>query len=527
MTREDRKTAERVIQALRQAAPGTARKLGRWQIQRTRRGRKSCRIDILFNRHNPPLVSVRVRPDRTVTVRRAGRPAGEQQMLQVQDPGGEFCRWIRGELISRAFAVTQDPAGVMRELFDVDHSRVQRELERLTEQLALDSVRGSEGWNGKPDFRKDLGFCENIRFAINSATALLLPESGGLLDKETVKRVRELLEPPGDRSLPSPNAYNWAVLNRRTLAELDRTAPGMAQYYGQVCWDRSREPERMHPGQIVAAVREQTGLSGSEWKAFCRIGPGRLLWSDVRSEDHGKYVRLVCRAVSEANQPRASRERLESLTFIGREYQHYRNAPWQHGDPWQAWTKLLGRYLDPEQPEGHGDGLPGPHPLREYDQLRRVMDAFRHHVDNNLPWGPGSWETLVNRSERWHRRMQEERAFPQEQRALSWESDLEEFQDGELTVSPVRTGQELFLLGREMNNCLGSYALRCHRGETRIFRISRDGRTLAAAEIARQDGWRPGWRPGQVEAPQRGRVEPEALALARKLPEMYTGANGK
>ena len=518
---------------LEKAAAAVARKLGKWELLRTHRGVKARTLEIMANRDNPAFTSIRRRSDGTVHASRHGKPQQDEKLLSAQDRQGELTAWIRAELLNRAAEKIGDPQRLTGAVYGprTKSPNVWWTLQDTANRVAWEAVQEEDA------SLKELDLKTKLEAALRRAHAELTGKDGGILESGTLETARKLMDEEYTSPLPTPNAYNWVHLNRTAIKKLEKATPGVARYYTSRCWDPRQEPGRMHPGDIIRAVRDQTQLTKSEWKVFCRIGPERFLrgFPPPEDEEQPSTIQLICRAVAQANQPGTSDSRLDPVIHTGRQCRFYHDARWQAGDAWRAWVNLLSRYLDPRRQVSLPEHLIGT--TEEYrsenEELNRTEDALRNHVERQMPWGPGDWDTLTARSERWHReifyararmaRVNMENGMDAAMEA-AWTSALRGFEEKGVAASPVTTGRELHRLGEEMGNCLGSYTSRCQEGESRIFHITQNGQTAAAAEISRTGK---SWMLRHTEAPRRGPIADAVRELAGRLPDLYALAERK
>ena len=308
--------------------------------------------------------------------------------------------------------------------------------------------------------------------------------------------------------------YNTTALNLPIFQQLTHTSQTTALvYYCIHLADTDRPPQRLdHPGQLVQIVRQALDLTDRQWPYFLKAA--------IVSEEHKPRTAstarwpLACQALADANRPRANPLAMTDVFLNHREHAHFRNANWDHGDAWNAWTSLINRYLEPSQ-----------QPKTQQDLLY-ITDALVYHVDHQLPWGPGTWETLYARAQRWHTQHFQGRPdrsiLPQAAAQSTWDSLLPETIIDRLRFAPLTSGLALSQTGSQMYNCLPNYWHRCLDNTSRIFTVSSPtGTLLAAVEITNTDGI---WRRRQIEAPHRGRIPRGVKNAASKLAKAYQQA---
>ena len=303
-------------------------------------------------------------------------------------------------------------------------------------------------------------------------------------------------------------AYNTIALNKKVFRKLQRTAPKILLHYcDSIVPDHPKAVKLRHPGQVVEAVRSQLNLTPAQWRIFCRA-PHRPRQSDQDPEEHLENIRLACAATAEANQPQADQERLEMAWYRLNHHRFFYQAQWDHGSPWQAWTNLISRFLDPESPP------------RSTGELDSCIDALRHHVEHQLPWGPGDWGTLLRRSQQWHQQLLQQRHGTDP--GITWQSLLASTSINGVEFRPVTDSHQLHTLGTRMQNCLGSYTTRCRENHCRIFTAHREGHLQAALELQHSNGH---WSVGQLEGHSRSTVHPDISIASQQLAQAYQHAH--
>ena len=310
--------------------------------------------------------------------------------------------------------------------------------------------------------------------------------------------------------------YNEAALNHGPITALQETAPPIAQLYIErvVTSYRSKPEPAGHHGEILARTKRFMNMPPSHWKQLCRLAE---MCPEVTGTRTPENLRVICHALTDVNRPEATAEKLRHITQAINHHDFYRDALWDHGDPWKPWIALLNQYLR--------NDLPGEPNHRNFD---RIADALRAHIQDQGTWGPGDWATLLARSERWHDHIRARPAWsvPAEAMAASWESSLPETTIDDFVFTPVTTGKELSTLGRTMGNCLATFWGRCQSGHSRIFTIREPGgrKHTAAVEIQKHGNT---WERGQLEGHHRSRVSDAMKEATAALPGKYQKVHGK
>ena len=339
-----------------------------------------------------------------------------------------------------------------------------------------------------------------------------------MVDKDAARLAIKLFQPdelPENIGACASRHYNTVIMNLDTFRTMSESSPNVLGYF---CRNIAftQDPRKVSgPGEIVENVRTMTKLSGNPagWRYFCRLW---TLEMEREAKQKGENVITPLTAADLAiqiNRPAAPDTALRHVILMEHHHRRYRTAQWEQGDTWKAWTNVLNQFLgawDRQQPPS----------VRE---LNRVQDALNGHIQDNEPWGPGNWENLTARAERWHNLIQERRTTEEKSGdSCSWESLVEHTEYGRVTIRAVTNGRDLRKLGDSMGNCLRTYWQHCFEGRSRIFVIVEDGRTAAAAELRNTNGR---WSTGQIEAPFRGKLRAAIMAAVEALRSMYQKAH--
>ena len=326
------------------------------------------------------------------------------------------------------------------------------------------------------------------------------------------------------RDKPSSREYNAVAINLEVIKEAEESAPNVLRYYLNQIANSHTEPVKLaHAGEIISAVKEATGLSGSQWKTFTKI-PYEAWEQRENAAMSTTAMSRICHVFAQANTAIKSKERaINLIAVLGRPINLRMlsdDMEWSHGDPRQPWANLTREYL----PLYKSDSF------MAYDHAHRqaehIADAIRDTVSNNQPWGKGNWETLVKRADNWaadrNRRQQRESVLRAQRIAeTKWESLIDATCSGDYTFRAVTTGQGLMDLGEEMNNCLANFYTHCKNGDTRIFEVRREDALVAAVELHQSGN---GWEVGQMEGPRRSACPRKVKTGANELRDRYNEA---
>ena len=339
-----------------------------------------------------------------------------------------------------------------------------------------------------------------------------------IIDPKSYQLTKEIFREPysrtGKSENPSIRVYNFTKKNFQTFQQLWVTGQrNPLRYYALNLFGLNAEiPTFKHPGEVIASVKSSLDMTPTQWRAFCRHGS--VSGSQRPGTESLRGLRLACQVLADANRNDADATRAQQVITHFNRHHGFNGQVWSHGDPWKAWTNVIGRFIEP------GDEL------KDTDDLNRVADALRYHIVHDLPWGSGDWATVVARADRWHQETFGPRAayrynVPQEARESKWESALPQTTIDGIVFTPLRTAMELQKAGGRMDNCLATFYHRCEQGESIIFTARLGPSKEAAVELVRIDS---DWRVGQVELVKRATPAPTLRAAAAKLARKYQEA---
>lgn len=363
-----------------------------------------------------------------------------------------------------------------------------------------------------------------------------------ILDHFTVRLMRYIL--PSRRSL---DTYNRLTPIAQVIGKvMDRTPAVAVLWLDSVayCVRRSEGLDRLtnvqSPGDIVRTVQAMAPLAHSAWK---RLARANHLWLErILSDLHRSESAAPALADPIAEQHRW-RKPLYDLMEIRAEHGR---EPKPRAES-LAWTSLY-------QMDNDGDYTSAPENYRQLvlsfyrmtdrrpithedtQTFHNVMDWARYETERTgRPIGKRPWHQYVLSSDRWHREnrpVPAHRLSPEELEALSWDSDLPAYQDGNYLVTPLLSQTELRAEGELMGNCVGagSYAMKCRSGYNRIFHIETIKKTVPNVPVATvqiiDNALNGRWHVGQIQGPssRNYRVPPGARAVARRIPDLYKKA---
>lgn len=333
----------------------------------------------------------------------------------------------------------------------------------------------------------------------------------------------------------STHTYNQFRLNRDTFNILIQNGyQHPLRLYTTVINPPKRRNERIHhPGRVIDALRKALALSPAQWRIFLKIDSNHY----IHQNDPITYIQSRSKFIADLNRPDLDDDQNTEL-FNYPNLMEFQNQPWGHGDTNETWKQVLRSYIahavpqnnanqeQPEQRQGHEERFE-PHRTIPY-----VADALRGTINMDLPWGPGKWNDLMRRAQRWHNQHGNQRNdMPMNLRNTTWDSALTDDQlkhiaeiameDAAGEIEHLGSGKSLQFAAISMNNCLSNYVQGCYEGKSRIFLITADENIIAATQIIRDDK---SWIQGQIEAPNRETLSPLALKASEMILEQYNQA---
>ena len=384
----------------------------------------------------------------------------------------------------------------------------------------------------------------SIRNALSEANEIIHNEmidhrilhlAGTVLSPHSV-RYSLTTNPPGKtHNEISTHTYNLFRLNRDTFNILIQNGyQHPLRLYTTVINPPKRRNERIHhPGRVIEALRKALVLTPAEWRIFLKIDSNHY----IHQNDPITYIKSRTKFIADLNRPDLDDDQNTEL-FNYPNLMEFQNQPWGHGQTDKAWKQVLRSYIahtipqnnenreQPEQQQGYEDQF------QPHRNIPYVADALRGTINMDLPWGPGKWNDLMRRAQRWHNQYgNHPNNMPMNLRNTTWDSALTDDQlehiaetameDATGEIEHLGSGKSLQFAASTMNNCLSNYVQRCYEGESRIFLITADENIIAATQIIRDDK---GWIQGQIEAPNRETIGPLALKTSKMILEQYNQA---
>ena len=307
--------------------------------------------------------------------------------------------------------------------------------------------------------------------------------------------------------------YNNFVRNKPLLDDALTSSRSAAQYYMQYIMPEIHQEVRLNdPGEIITAVKEHLDIDPALWRWFVRL---RGEWQhDQRHRPDPNQLKAVCQLLKATNCTQPDPDRIRALLRM-----HYLTSDlMQDHDhnprPLQAWVTACNRFLNQQQPVQY----------QQTSDLTHIGDAIVHHFRHtpDEPWGPGTWDQLVQRAHNLFQQRQQHFTYPPPPENFQWQSALPETDCGGFTFLPLTSSKELTHWGQNMHNCLATYGHRCHQGDDRIFiATNSDGSTAAAVQLHYSGET---WQPVQIEGPRRTRPSDHLDQACRLLADQYAHA---
>ena len=388
------------------------------------------------------------------------------------------------------------------------------------------------------------GRMASIRYALLEANGIIHNEmidhrilhlAGTVLSPSSNKHSLTTIPPSKTHNEISTHTYNLFRLNRDTFNILIQTGyRHPLRLYTTVINPPKRRNKRIHhPGQVIDEIRQALVLTPAQWRIFLKIDSSHY----IHQNDPITYIKSRSEFIADLNRPDLDEDQNNQL-FNYPNLMEFKNQPWGHGDTNETWKQVLRSYIahaipqnkenqeQPEQQQGYEERFQ-PHRTIPY-----VADALRGTINMDLPWGPGKWNDLMRRAQRWHNQHGNQRNdMPMNLRNTTWDSALTDDQlehiaeiameDATGEIEHLGSGKSLQFAAKTMNNCLSNYVQRCYEGNSRIFLITADENIIAATQIIRDDK---GWIQGQIEAPNRETLSPLALKTSEMILEQYNQA---
>ena len=507
------------------AKPLITPRLGRWQLLDIRTEEKGAlTMDLMINETGQAIQSFTKKTDGTLVFRKYGRIQNTTPNFSgTREWEEELHQWTRQEVLKAALKI-MDRETIKSQLMN-PHAPLQSAIRNVAsdiieEALVIPKEDDIERW---PVTVSD----HEIQYGTLRAQANDILRRK-FINTDVRRLANQMFNPHSINNRLTIGQYNWTMTNRKIFQKLAISSPNVAQYYCQNILKDDRKPVKLrHPGQIITAVKNDVKLTPAQWKYFCRFPHPKIQEEQKRRRENIESLELGMTALVQINQPAADDEQLQRIASTTDRQNFTRESP-QNDPLWTPWIQLARSYLK-EFPQKKSDSYT--------TSIDRIIDAVRNYIDRGIAWGPGDWNTLQQRSERWHHeaRLERDQKYTKEQEEAVWTSLLTSTTIDKYKFEPITNGPDLIKLSSVMHNCLWSYPQRCAKGESRIFAVwqmedkpstkgvptPRQSNLLAAVEL-KANGY--DWRLGQIEGPSRRKFPKGVRRAANKLKTMYQEA---
>jgi hypothetical protein len=305
------------------------------------------------------------------------------------------------------------------------------------------------------------------------------------------------------------DTFNFVMKNRAVLRQLNKEAPHLlALLYAA---HKEKKIDRIEDSAFKALkdCLLKAGLGEAVWKTLAHMGSNHLRWLVFHYgfQKTLKLADLVTRSQIVPPVPLLARWANDSGEGPASYYYNRYQPP--------AWFRRAAA--------AYANSLPS-------DQ---VADFVENDYANACDWVHANltrpdanqlragWKWIKRQSDEWHKRTSQRGTY----RNLSWQSLVDEYEEGDYRVVPLVTSAALTDEGQKMHHCVGSYDHYCVSGHSRIFsfRETATGKPVATAEIRLQGET---WQLSQVRGPCNANVDTTVHsgvnALLRKYNRAYT-----
>ena len=455
-------------------------------VERTKSGR-NVTLRVISGTNYDGLVITK-RQDGTLQATLQGKPVNYRLDLADATPGAPLERWVAARLETLTLARHPTAEGLQEACKPTSQRFVFHTMKKRVLSMMLDGEPPEQPAKRAGQILRNSILPRRTKAAVRSATESSLAQC-------TIED------------------YNIVAQALRPVEELLKSTPNVAKLYAQSVghWPEHQDRIPASPGEIVQLVREALELQGMAWRIFCNcdvIGK-RVRLGDISVTE----IRDSCRTAATANLGCRRTPALDKIVCM--HLRHFLMSETARETPWaaRAWGNALHRYATQTRTE-HQDTT----------NLVHIHDAIRGHAEDNIAWGPGDWETLVQRADRWGCRARRN-AGKREKRVESWKSAVDNLEINGRRFEALTNSGELMQAGTDMSNCLATLIRGCAAGNRRVFVSRRKSREPAvAAEIMLHNGR---WRGSRTEG-SGNQPPPEGLeGAADQLAQAYNDAEDR
>ena len=308
--------------------------------------------------------------------------------------------------------------------------------------------------------------------------------------------------------------YNTVIQLGEHAQQLWESNPGIMTWYMLHPEDEDHQSEPAnHPGQLVQKAREhllELGLDPKNWRFISRLGPETIrefAWAEY--PELSAWMMNIMAEVRTAPEPEVIR--WAPNLCRGMQFPPQR----MEAENFARAVRLMFR-----ESEAH----PGEHEriIQQAENLRDYVNGMSqegNRIESN------AWNGIIQRSERWHRDLQEhlerrrrENLINREEGHLEWNSLVETMENDDFTIVPLTNELQLLEEAAEMQHCVSGYGNTCAGGGSRIFAIFEGKDHVATMEIQKQQNR---WAPAQIRGHHNHPVSNAVSQASKWAADMY------
>ena len=316
-------------------------------------------------------------------------------------------------------------------------------------------------------------------------------------------------------------AYNLVASAKETIGHLIRTNPGAITWV-MTFQQPKHAPE--HPGEFIAMAKNtliSSGLDPRNWRATATLDPEVVKAINNRENeyhhiDHNNHTErktFLLNAIA-ASQTTTSPETAKVALEILPSLLNYQ--------PQNLLTELLLQNARTFLVLLIREGI-----THHSEEVTSARDYLQHINRKPARINSTTWRGLCKASDAWHRDVtrtpiietwnyiiHQQKGFYQ-----AWHTALEQYNEGEYTITPLSSEYDLYQESLNMEHCVIGYGSRCAQGRSRIFSIAdANGNKLATTELRPQVNT---WIPVQTRGKRNHPVSENIQEIAQKVARHY------
>lgn len=158
--------------------------------------------------------------------------------------------------------------------------------------------------------------------------------------------------------------------------------------------------------------------------------------------------------------------------------------------------------------------------LQAHREMGEISDwLVAEGLGLGFPAKNSTFQSLIDRTNDWHRRMAAEKTRLNN---VTWESLISECTLDEVVVKPLTSRSDLALEGYDQKHCVESYTMECKEGNYRLFSlVEPDGTRSTLGIVKVKNGRNPQWIVSQHRGKHNGAVSKLASDVAMKVADVY------